>query len=128
MGVWLTERAQVVEEMTGQLHTAVRLLRLAQEFHPEDTLTRQLSTVASLQDGLQGGRPHLTLHPCCASLLHCQPVSHLTLRLCCISSASSGCVYGGKQQQASLCHTTWSVQGCVRCMCVTAELNNNSQI
>ena len=80
VGVWLTERAQVVEEMTGQLHTAVRLLRLAQEFHPEDA--------------------------CCASLLHCQAVSHLTLRLCCISSASSGCVYGGKQQQASLCHTT----------------------
>ena len=106
VGVWLTERAQVVEEMTGQLHTAVRLLRLAQEFHPEDTLTRQLSTVASLQDGLQGGHPHLTLHACCASLLHCQAVSHLTLRLCCISSASSGCVYGGKQQQASLCHTT----------------------
>lgn len=52
--MWLTERAQVVEEMTGQLHTAVRLLRLAQDFHPEDTLTRQLSTVASLQDGLQG--------------------------------------------------------------------------
>ena len=73
--MWLTERAQVVEEMTGQLHTAVRLLRLAQEFHPEDTLTRQLSTVASLQDGLQGGRPNLTLHACCASLLHCQPVS-----------------------------------------------------
>ncbi len=57
MGVWLTERAQVVEEMTGQLHTAVRLLRLAQDFHPEDTLTRQLSTVASLQDGLQGVVP-----------------------------------------------------------------------
>jgi len=73
--VWLTERAQVVEEMTGQLHTAVRLLRLAQEFHPEDTLTRQLSTVASLQDGLQGWHPHQTLHACCASLLHCQAVS-----------------------------------------------------
>jgi len=57
VGVWLTERAQVVEEMTGQLHTAVRLLRLAQEFHPGDTLTRQLSTVASLQDGLQGLLP-----------------------------------------------------------------------
>ncbi|DBB06293.1 hypothetical protein WJX77_007210 [Trebouxia sp. C0004] len=55
VGVWLTERAQVVEEMTGQLHTAVRLLRLAQDFYPQDILTRQLSTVASLQDGLQEG-------------------------------------------------------------------------
>ncbi|KAL0036267.1 hypothetical protein WJX79_010808 [Trebouxia sp. C0005] len=55
VGMWLTERAQAVEEMTGQLHTAVRLLRLAQDFHPQDTLTRQLSTVASLQDGLQEG-------------------------------------------------------------------------
>lgn len=73
--MWLTERAQAVEEMTGQLHTAVRLLRLAQDFHPQDTLTRQLSTVASLQDGLQGWHPHLTLHACCASFLHRQAVS-----------------------------------------------------
>lgn len=43
-----------MEEMTGQLHTAAHLLRLAQHFNPEDTLARQLSTVASLQDGLQG--------------------------------------------------------------------------
>ncbi len=75
VGVWLTERAQVVEEMTGQLHTAVRLLRLAQDFHPEDTLTRQLSTVASLQDGLQGLVP--PSDPAC---------------LLCISSALPGCV------------------------------------
>ncbi len=64
--MWLTERAQVVEEMTGQLHTATRLLRLAQEFDPEEALTRQLSTVASLQDGLQGQL--LCCHPC-SSLL-----------------------------------------------------------
>ena len=54
VGAWLTQRAQAVEEMTGQLHTAAHLLRLAQEINPEDTLARHLSTVASLQDGLQG--------------------------------------------------------------------------
>ena len=54
VGAWLTQRAQAVEDMTGQLHTAAHLLRLAQQFNPEDALARHLSTVASLQDGLQG--------------------------------------------------------------------------
>ena len=61
VGAWLTQRAQAVEEMTGQLHTAAQLLRLAQQFNPEDALARHLSTVASLQDGLQGK------HPFCAT-------------------------------------------------------------
>lgn len=54
MAAWLTQRAQAVEEMTGQLHTAAHLLRLAERFNPEDALARHLSTVASLQNGLQG--------------------------------------------------------------------------
>ena len=63
---WLTERAQRVEQDSGQLHTAAHLLQLAQQFDPEDALARQLSTVASLQDGLQGNKAckgtfHLTV-------------------------------------------------------------------
>ena len=61
VGEWLSDRAEAVEEMTGQLHTAVRLLRMAHDFSPGDTLTRQLSAVASLQDGLQGQHASLEL-------------------------------------------------------------------
>lgn len=67
MAAWLTQRAQAVEEMTGQLHTAAHLLRLAEHFNPEDALARHLSTVASLQDGLQG------TSVCMASLRHLHP-------------------------------------------------------
>ena len=58
VAAWLTQRAQAVEEMTGQLHTAAQLLRLAHQFEPDDALARHLSTVASLQDGLQGTLVH----------------------------------------------------------------------
>ena len=61
MAAWLTNRAEEVEHRTGQLHTALRLLRLAQEMCPQDSLARQLSTLASLQEGLQGVLPCL----CC---------------------------------------------------------------
>ena len=79
--MWLTERAQAVEEMTGQLHTAARLLRLAQEFNPEDALTRQLSTVASLQEGLQGPLTHLLCHAALTQCASQQPVPACLHRL-----------------------------------------------
>ena len=54
IGEWLTERAQVVEEATGQLQIAAQLLALAQKFSPENALARQLSVVAIFHSDSQG--------------------------------------------------------------------------
>ena len=56
--------------MTGQMHTAAQLLQLAQQFNPEDVLARQLSTMASLQDGLQGKHSKLCFLHLKVAFLH----------------------------------------------------------
>ena len=91
--MWLTERAQVVEEMTGQMHTTAQLLQLAQQFNPEDVLARQLSTVASLQDGLPG----ISLKLC---LLHLGVALLLSVRMC-VPLALTGPMMGSSEMLAS---------------------------